>query len=74
MDNVGIIITARVNSSRIHQKVLQKINERFSIDILLDHIVNDFCQVVLAIPDTEENDILESIAKERGIDVFFFFI
>jgi len=70
MDNVGIIITARVNSSRLYQKVLQKINDRFAIDILLDHIVNDFCQVVLAIPDTEEDDILESIAKARGVEVF----
>ena len=70
MDNVGIIITARVNSSRLHQKVLQRINDRFAIDILLDHVVNDFCPVILAIPDTDENDILESIANERGIDVY----
>ena len=71
MDNVGIIITARVNSSRLYQKVLQIINNKYSIDILIDHLVgNNKYPVIMAIPDDTENDILYNIAINRGIDVF----
>jgi spore coat polysaccharide biosynthesis protein SpsF (cytidylyltransferase family) len=68
--NVGIIVTARVGSTRLKNKVLQEINGRRAIDILLDHVVTDMYPVVLAIPDLPEDNILQQIAEERGIDFF----
>ena len=70
MDNVGIIVTARTNSERIHQKVFQKINGRNSIDILLDHVINDFFPVIMAIPDGKDDDRLAEVAAARGVEVF----
>ncbi len=68
--NVGIIVLARLNSSRLYQKVLQKINDRYALDVLFDHLNNPLYPVILAIPDTPENDVLERIALNRGIEVF----
>lgn len=70
--NVGLIVTARVGSKRLREKVLQKINGRFTIDILLDHVIpnDDLYTVVLAIPDGEDDDILASIGNSRGVIVY----
>jgi len=72
MKNVGLIITARVGSKRLPQKVLRKINGRRTIDILIDHCLpsDDAYAVVLAIPDLQEDDILEEIGNERGLIVY----
>ena len=39
--STGIIITARVESNRLYRKVLQEINGKPTIEILLDHLIND---------------------------------
>lgn len=69
-ENVGIIVTARVKSSRIPEKVLQKIDGKYSIEILLDHLINKHYPVILAIPQNSDDNKLEDIALERGIDVY----
>ncbi len=68
--NIGIIVLARLNSQRLKEKVIQKINGKTTLEILLDHIINDKYQVILAIPQSKENDILEQIAIEKGVDVY----
>lgn len=71
MNNVGIILTARVQSSRIKEKALQKINNKMAIEILLDNLLkNKKYPVVLAIPTDKDNDILKEIAEEKGVEVF----
>lgn len=70
MENVVIVITARVNSKRIPEKVLQKIDHRRSIEVLFDHVVNPKYPVILAIRQNKEDDILEEIATDRGIQVY----
>lgn len=70
MDNVGIIITARTGSKRLNKKVLQEINGRRTIDILLDRVISDFFPVILAIPDLPEDDILQEIGLSRGVLVY----
>lgn len=71
MENqIGIIITARVKSSRLPEKVLQTINGRRTIDILIDHVNIDKYPVILAIPEAKEDDILEQIAIDKGIECF----
>ena len=69
-NNVGIIITARIKSSRIQEKVLQQIGYRRAIEILLDNLNNTKYDVVLAIPQSTDCDILEQIGKERGVMVY----
>jgi len=68
--NVGIVVTARVKSSRIPNKVLQQINGRTTIEILLDHVINDKYSVILAIPEAEENNPLAEIGNRKGIEVY----
>jgi len=70
--SIGLIVTARVKSSRLQEKVLQEINGRRTIDILLDHVIptDDKWPVVLAIPESSDDDILEEIANERGIQCY----
>jgi len=70
-NNIGIIITARVNSYRLERKVLQEINGKKTIEILLDHLlVSDDYPIILAIPQSSENDILEKIAENKGVEVY----
>lgn len=69
-ETIGIIITARVNSGRLHQKVLQKINGKHAIEILLDNVINDKYPVILAIRKNEQDDILAEIAERKGVEVY----
>lgn len=70
MSEVGIVVTARVNSNRLKEKVLQKINGKRTIEILLDHLANDKYPIVLAIPETADNDVLAQIATDKGVIVY----
>jgi len=62
-----IIIQARMGSSRLPGKVLKKIEGRSMLWHIIDRL--SFCheidEIVLTIPDTEENDILEKFAKSH---------
>ncbi len=70
-NKVPIILQARVGSTRYRGKVLEKIKGK----TLLEHIFDRFSMIsgefytILAIPDTEENNILEEIAKYYNIPV-----
>jgi spore coat polysaccharide biosynthesis protein SpsF len=72
----GIIITARVKSSRIEKKVLQEIKGKKTIEILIDnvigrhHLVDNQNEIVLAIPESSDCDILESIGNTKGVAVY----
>ena len=68
--STGIIITARVESNRLYRKVLQEINGKPTIEILLDHLINDKYPVVLAIPESSDDDKLEEIGEAKGIEVY----
>lgn len=70
MYDCGIVITARLKSSRLKEKALQKINNKFAIDILLDRVVNNKYPVIMAIPENPEDDILKEIAESKGIEVY----
>jgi spore coat polysaccharide biosynthesis protein SpsF (cytidylyltransferase family) len=72
----GIIITARVKSNRLKNKVLQEIRGKKTIEILIDnligrhHMVDNKHDIILAIPDDVECNILEKIGIEKGINVY----
>ena len=69
-NSVGIVVLARMGSKRLKNKVLCRINHKYAIDILLDHVINKEYPVVIAIPDLEEDNILADIAASRGIECF----
>jgi spore coat polysaccharide biosynthesis protein SpsF (cytidylyltransferase family) len=70
MSNIGLVITARLKSSRLKEKTIQKINGKPTIEILLDRIINKKYPVIMALPKDKENDILENIAISKGIEVY----
>ena len=70
MAKVGVVVCARIRSSRLPNKVLADINGKRAIDILLDHLLRGEYPVTLAIPASKENDILESVAREDAVTVF----
>jgi spore coat polysaccharide biosynthesis protein SpsF (cytidylyltransferase family) len=67
---VGILVTARVDSKRLHQKVLQEINGQTCFEILLNHILNDKYPTVAVIPQDEVNKPLLEICARKGVEVF----
>lgn len=71
MENIGIIVQARTNSSRLPQKVVAPFYEGESIvEILLEKLKSLGLPIVLAVPDSEKTDALEKIARGKG--VYFF--
>ncbi len=54
----GIIIQARLNSSRFPRKVMKEINGKKLIDIVVDECKRTGYQVIVATPDTEIVDYL----------------
>lgn len=68
--NIGIVVTARVKSSRLNEKVLQKIGNQTSFEILLDHLSNDKYPVVVAIPNNKDDNILKEISERKGFEVY----
>ena len=70
MNNL-LIIQARLGSKRFRNKVIRKINKNILIEILHKRISKSpFYKVVVAIPDTIENDNLYKILKKKEIEVF----
>ncbi len=69
----GIIIQARTGSSRLHNKILLPFcGTRRIIDILIDNIKKDNPgkRIVLATTDRPQDDVLENVACEAGVDCF----
>lgn len=69
----GIIIQARTGSTRLHNKILLPFyGEQRIIDILIENI-RRACpdkQVILATTVRPQDDVLEQVAREAGIDCF----
>jgi spore coat polysaccharide biosynthesis protein SpsF (cytidylyltransferase family) len=69
-NNIGIIIPTRLQSSRMHEKILEEINGKTCFEILLDHVINDKYEVVVAVPNDGQQQKIIDIAKSKGIEVF----
>jgi len=69
---IGAIVQVRTGSTRLPGKVMLNIEGK----PMLWHVINrvkaskKLEDIILAIPDTKENDILEEFAKENGINFF----
>lgn len=69
--SVGIIVTSRVKSSRLPGKALRKINGKTMLTILLENLLRQKrYPIVLAIPQNSDDDELEQIAHDLGIEVY----
>jgi len=69
-NKVGLIVTARIKSSRIPNKVLQEIKGQKTIEILLDNLSNKIYPVILAIPENSDDDMLQEIGDTKGVEVY----
>lgn len=67
----AVIITARLNSSRLPEKILLPLNGKTVLEHLIDRaLVTKVDEVILAIPNTEEHKKLADIALAKGIKVY----
>ncbi|MEK7103910.1 MAG: glycosyltransferase family protein [Patescibacteria group bacterium] len=69
---IGVIVQARVNSSRLPKKVLKPILGKTAIEREIERVkkVKLAQNIILAIPDGKKDDALEKIAKQAKILVF----
>lgn len=71
-DKIGIILQARMCSSRLPGKILKKIGEK----ILLEHIfyrlsfLKSKAKLVLATSNSEPDNLVEELCKNQNIDCF----
>lgn len=70
--NIGIIIQARMSSTRLPGKILKKFyQEKTLIDILLDNLHKlEGVKIIVATSTNKDNDILENYLIDRGEIVF----
>lgn len=68
--DVGVIVFARMNSSRLSHKAMRKMGSFPLVERVLRRAQLAGHQVVLATSDKSEDDILEATAKNAGIHCF----
>jgi spore coat polysaccharide biosynthesis protein SpsF len=67
----AVIITARLNSSRLPEKILLPLNGKTVLEHLIDRaLVTKVDEVILAIPNDEDHKRLAEIALAKGIKVY----
>ncbi len=69
---IGIIIQARVGSTRLPKKVLKLILGKTAIEREIERVKKvNLCQkIILAIPDSKKDDILEKVGKQAGVLIY----
>ena len=72
MAEIGIIIQARMGSSRLPGKVAKIIEEKTVLEHVIERAkkVENCGKVILATTDKKEDDVLENIAKKINVAVF----
>ncbi len=70
--HVVAIIQARLGSVRFPRKVLAEFREKPMLELMLERVSRSESvrDIVLAIPETKENDELEAFARSRSVAVF----
>ncbi|MFH1451235.1 MAG: glycosyltransferase family protein [bacterium] len=70
--NIFAIVQARIGSTRLRGKVLMDISSRPMVWHVIDRLrtAKRITDVILAIPDTQENDVLADFAKNNQIKYF----
>jgi len=65
---ICVILQARTTSTRLTAKVLMKICNKTIINLIIERLrqCKQVDDIILAIPDTDQNDVLEEYAKKLG--------
>jgi spore coat polysaccharide biosynthesis protein SpsF len=71
-NKTAVVIQARLGSTRFPSKMLAKLGEYSVLEWVLHRVKKSTLihDVILAIPDSESNLILESIGKKIGVNVY----
>ena len=71
-ENITIIIQARLNSSRLNEKVLKKINNKTVVEIIYDKLKNlkEIDKIIFAIPQDNANKKLKNYLKKKKIPFY----
>ena len=71
-NNIGIIIQARMGSKRLPRKVMKKIAGKEMILRIIERVkkCKSFKKVIIAIPETEENNILYNFLKKYNVNLY----
>lgn len=69
---IGYLITGRMKSTRLPKKLTLEINNRQVIRWMIDRIklCSRIDEIIICTSENEQDDVLESIAKEEGIKCF----
>jgi spore coat polysaccharide biosynthesis protein SpsF (cytidylyltransferase family) len=69
---IGAIIQARTGSTRLPGKVLMNIGNKPMLWHIIERLKysKKISEIILAIPDNKQNDILEKFAKQNGIKYY----
>ena len=70
MDKIGIIITARMTSTRFPNKVFARFRGKRVIDWVVDNACKLDYRIVFAIPEKSDNDELQNYCNRIGVDVY----
>lgn len=72
MAKVGIIIQARMGSTRLPGKILKVINDRVLLKHIIDRLetIKDVASVVIATSNLPGDDVVEEWCDENGVQVF----
>ena len=67
-ENISIIVQARLNSSRLPEKVLKKINNKTIIEIIYDKLKNlkEIDKIIFAIPRDNNNKKLRDYLEKKN--------
>jgi spore coat polysaccharide biosynthesis protein SpsF len=69
---IGIVIQARIGSSRLPGKVLKNINNKMMVEHLIDKTKQVKCvdEIILAVSDNKNDDLLERVALKKNVRCF----
>lgn len=72
MIKITAIIQARTGSSRFPQKVMCQLSGKTMLERVVERAMRakSVEEVVVAIPDTEENDVLADLCKDKGFSLY----
>lgn len=71
MNSFSIIIQARLTSTRLPKKILLNLGENNSIDFLIHRLskCENVSEIIFAIPNTSENDELETFLRKENANI-----
>jgi spore coat polysaccharide biosynthesis protein SpsF len=72
LGSIGIIIQARMGSSRLPGKILKKIGNKLLLEHILDRLLSlsHPCRIVIATSNLAQDDAVEAFCQNQKVDCF----